>query len=145
VSVWQRLRVYTKRFVNQLRVDIDCVCSARFCAQQWEVVMGIALYYCTTTQSAIIAVGLTDVCVIIFMILFLAHGNAHRDRRSNSTINLYNQCARFPDSRSPSIMYKIHARRILTRITFRRIWSFKKKKRSNLGLLWVLRFINVLV
>jgi len=52
--VWRRVLVYTKRFVNHLRVDIDCVRSARLCAQQWEVVMGITLYYCTIAQLAII-------------------------------------------------------------------------------------------
>jgi len=91
------VRAYTKRFVNHLRVDIDCVRSARFSKQQWEVVMGIALDYCTTTQLAIIAVGLhftSDVCIIIviiiilFIISFPAYGNAHRGHRSNGTINL---------------------------------------------------------
>lgn len=57
--------------------------------------MGIALDYCTTTQLAIIAVGLhftSDVCIIIvimFIILFPAYGIAHRGgHRSNGTINL---------------------------------------------------------
>jgi len=83
--VWRRLRVgfivYTKLFVNHLRVDIDCVRSAWFSKQQWEVVMGIALDYCTTTQLAIIAVGLpitSDECIIV-IILIPAYGNALRD------------------------------------------------------------------
>lgn len=94
--VWRRVRAYTKRFVNHLWVDIDCVRSARFSKQQWEVVMGIALDYYTTTQLAIIAVGLhltSDVCIIIVILimlifLFPAYGNAHRGHRSNGTINL---------------------------------------------------------